>query len=66
MVQECRGEIIRPDGQVAPVERRAPGRSQPTYLRTAGKGENTVAKDRRARRRVPDEILRGRLLDLLG
>jgi hypothetical protein len=66
MAEDCRGEIIRPDGSQVPVERRSPDRLQPTYRRSAGQVEGAAPSDRRGRRRVRDEMLRGRLVDVRG
>ena len=65
-VEECRGEIILPDGKVEPAEGRAPMRGEPTYPRSAGHVDGSPARDRRVRRRPRDETLRGRLIDLRG
>jgi hypothetical protein len=64
VAEECRGEIIRPDGSRVSIERRSPERQQPTYVRSAGRVEGAKPSDRRERRRVRDEMLRGRLIDL--
>ncbi|HWL71129.1 MAG TPA: hypothetical protein VNS22_22495 [Geminicoccus sp.] len=66
MVEECRGEIILPNGKVEPAERRAPTRGEPTYPRSAGRVDGSLVRDRRVRRRPRDETLRGRLIDLRG
>ncbi len=66
MVEECRGEIILPDGRIEPAERRSPLRGAPTYPRSAGCADGAPVRDRRARRRPRDETVRGRLIDLQG
>ncbi|WP_159716250.1 hypothetical protein [Geminicoccus flavidas] len=66
MVEECRGEIILPDGRGEPAERRSPLRGGPTYPRSAGCANCSPARDRRARRRPRDETVRGRLIDVQG
>jgi len=65
MAEDCRGEIICPDGRLVAVERRTISR-QPTYPRSAGRLEGAATVDRRERRRVRDEMTRGRLIDQLG
>jgi hypothetical protein len=66
MVEDCRGEIILPDGRIEPAERRSPLRGEPTYPRSAGRAGGDPVRDRRARRRSRDETVRGRLIDLRG
>jgi hypothetical protein len=66
MAEDGRGEIIRTDGRVVPIERRSFERQQPTYARSAGRSEGAAPTDRRERRRARDEMVRGRLIDQLG
>jgi hypothetical protein len=64
MTESCRGEIIGKDGRVTPIERRSVPRNQPVYQKSAGSTRATAVGDRRQRRRLPDEVLRGRLIDI--
>ena len=66
MTEGMRIEIIHPDGSVQSLDRRSPSRGLPAYGRSAGRKTDEPAQDRRRRRRIPDETLRGRVLDIEG